>query len=538
MNSSDDSNSTSSDSDSEKINIKKRRQPDLDLIESIAKSAISDLIDKTISGDDISDYLDILPTTVSKHTSENDQPKRTFFALENTNDTTDPSNTNDPDDTNVVTPPPRPPLRIPTIPPSRKRKRESNPAIKELKELKDEIRSESTIDHDPELAIVSSNMSREFKKNALKLLLKTGTENMRSNNPSNDYQRIIKFISDLLAIPWGIYSEPPIHLQKGNGNILAVKEYISTQVNILNKKIYGMTTVKQELVEYLVDKISNPNPEGDVVGLVGDPGVGKTMIAKFIASFLSTKLYTINLGGQKDSLILKGHGRLYVDSTYGEISRAFISTNIMNPCIRIDEPDKISETHCKDIFGALIHAFDPETNKEWLDDYFAGFPIDISRATWIVSYNDPEIINKSLPIGSRMRIINIPGYSISDKIRIAKDYILPSLLKKSHIAEKDVIISDDCIKYMINTFTDPEPGVRNTKEIMKALVRKLQLLSVIGGETNKDHDDILKSVLKFDHTRKFHFPLKITKNILDDLFKDYKTDNTSGLSENTRSMYI
>lgn len=526
---------------------KKRKRQNLHSISLLASEAVSQLVN-TIASDDIEDYHDtVLPPVApvaqvpqlpeiqnKKSASDDDDTKKratsneSFFTA-----------TMSVDDTDEVKDTKK--RKLATF---RRRKKSNITDLAQslLLKIKQDIKTESELDEDLEISIANSNMPYEYKKKAIKILMKAGVDSARGgagggNPTSSDYQRAIKFTSDLLSIPWGKYAEIPISLN-GSGNNAAVRKYVANQIRKLNQQVYGMTSVKQELIEYLIAKISNPMSCGDVIGLVGDPGVGKTMIAKFIADFLSTKLYTINLGGQKDSHILKGHGRLYVDSIFGEISHAVIDTQVLNPCIRIDEPDKISETYSKDILGVLTHALDPETNDKWLDDYFSGFPIDLSRVTWIISYNDPEVINKDLPVGSRMRIIKVPNYTTDDKIRICKDYILPGYLKQFNIPREDIKISDDVVRYILETFSPHEKGVRNAKRTMQSLVRKIQLLNIIGlkddpddeDETGSDNDNrVIEAIVNFKDIHKPSFPLEITRELIGKLFANYKDDTDNSI---------
>lgn len=409
-----------------------------------------------------------------------------------------------------------------------------------LNEIKNSIRLESDGGEDLEIGIVTSKMPYEFKKKAIKIMMKAGFDQSRGGSTSSDFQRAVKFATDLLSIPWERYAPIPVSL---NDPAPKLKAYIGSQIQQLNRNVYGMKRVKQELLEYLVARIADPHGQGDVIGLAGEPGVGKTMIAKFIADFLSTKLYTINLGGQKDSHILKGHGRLYVDSTFGEVSHALIETGVMNPCIRIDEPDKISETYSKDILGVLTHALDPETNCAWIDDYFSGFPLDLRRVTWIVSYNDVETINKDLPVGSRIKIIHVPSYTLNDKVRICVDFILPKLLRDAGFSKNDVSVPDDTAHHIITKYSEKEHGVRSAKRAFQSLVRKIQLLKIIGAVEGTINDDdvelneTIASITQFDRNLKIAFPLTVSPEMVDKIFVNYSNPVDAELASVLLTMY-
>lgn len=526
---------------------KKKKKQDLETITILATTAVSQLINTTIPPDDINDYSSILPKeeakknetrrveVVQKHSlnekkSVSDDEKRSppsealkqFFAI--SIDDTDALNAK------------KKGMGMMNI---RRRRKQPSESQKLLAKIKEEIKTETDIDEDLEISVVNSRMPYDFKKKVIKILMKAGSDQARGTTTGSDYQRAIKFTSDLLSIPWEKYSEIPVSLK--DNEKFTIKKYIADQIQRLDKNVYGMEKVKQELVEYLITKISNPSSQGDVIGLVGAPGIGKTMIAKFIADFLSTKLYTINLGGQKDSHFLKGHGRLYVDSTYGVISQAVIETKVMNPCVRLDELDKISETHRDDIFGVLTHALDPESNDAWLDDYFSGFPINLKGVTWIISYNDPSIVHKDLPVGSRMKIINVPDYSIEDKIRICKDYILPDYLKEFDMTMNDIIISDQVVKYIIERYSPEEKGVRNAKRAIQSLVRKIQTLIIVGednSETSREEKkitDTIKNIIKMDSMEQPVFPLEISEKMVDKLFVNYKSEQVGG---SWQTMYL
>ena len=237
----------------------------------------------------------------------------------------------------------------------------------------------------------------------------------------------------------------------------------------------------------------------------GPTGVGKTTLCKKgLAKCLidedgnSRPFAFIPLGGSTNGSVLDGHGYTYVGSTWGKIVDSLIETQCMNPIIYIDELDKVSKTeHGKELIGILIHMTDPSQNDSFIDKYFSGIKIDISKCLIIFSYNDPNNIDKILL--DRIHRIKTKQLSRFDKIEIINNYMLPEILKSVGFNKKDLILNKENLVHIIDTYTN-EAGVRKLKEKLFEIVREINLKYLLG--------EIKK------------FPIKVTKQMIDDLFKN------------------
>lgn len=416
---------------------------------------------------------------------------------------------------------------------------------KEVNKIKEQIFREAQLFEDIEVRIIRSEMPFSYKVKAIQILQKASGANIDNGNMrnSNDYQRAYKFVNDLLSIPWNIYSEMGIAASDESKDI---RNFIIEKVKKLEQHIYGLRKVKGELIEFIAEIIKNPQKTHEVIGLWGEPGIGKTLIGELFAKCINKRFFRINMAGLKDASILKGHERTYVDSTYGQIAQALIDTKTMDPLIFIDEVDKPPQQHEQEIFGILTHLLDPETNKEWRDDYFREFPFDLSRVTWILSYNDPTNLH-AVAAGSRIRAIHVASPQLEEKIIIAEKYILPQFLDKFGFQNDDIIIPRDVLHYIIVKHTTPEAGLRNIKRTIKGIVRKINLIQLIGydnvnlkqiSENTQNSLTILDSVLEYDWKTKFTFPIKLTIPLVDELLRNFKENDNFTLPQNVSDMYV
>lgn len=268
----------------------------------------------------------------------------------------------------------------------------------------------------------------------------------------------------------------------------------------LNKKLYGMQSVKEKILSFLSLKLRNPNMKQCSLGLVGPPGVGKTLICRTIAEVLSFPFYQISFGGVSSPEFLKGHDYTYIGSHPGEIVKALSSMKYSNGIIFFDEFDKISQN--KTICDALLHITDPVQNNEYRDNFLSDITINLSNIWFIYSMNE---IPSDKALKDRIYYINIDGYSINDKVNIIRNYIIPSVCDEIELKTSDIIISDGMAKYIIEKSNDNNPGIRTIKRTMYNIITKIDFYSRYPGII---HNDIL-SVLKY--------PITVTKKIIDQI---------------------
>ena len=290
-----------------------------------------------------------------------------------------------------------------------------------------------------------------------------------------------------------------------NNNMKKITEYMSEVKSTLDKAVHGHDKAKKQ-IERIIGQWINGEQDGYCFGFEGPPGVGKTSLAKRGLSDclkddkgVSRPFAMIQMGGDSNGSTLHGHNYTYVGSTWGSIVQILIDKKCMNPIIFIDEVDKISRTeHGKEIVGILTHLLDPAQNDCFQDKYFTGIDLDLSKALFILSYNDVNAIDKILL--DRVHRIKFNSLSLEDKLIICKTHILPEVYKKMGL-EDIISFNDDVLKFIIEEYTT-EAGVRKLKEILFEIVGEINL-------------DVLKN------NNDYEFPIQISvDNVKNKYFKD------------------
>jgi ATP-dependent Lon protease len=268
------------------------------------------------------------------------------------------------------------------------------------------------------------------------------------------------------------------HIHTIDKGLKNIKDYMSNVSDVLNNSVYGHTKAKRQ-IERIIGQWINGDSTGYCFGFEGPPGVGKTSLAKKGISYClkdeegHTRPFSfIAMGGSTNSSTLDGHNYTYVGSTWGRIVDILMDTKIMNPIIFIDELDKVSKTeNGKEIIGILTHLVDQTQNDSFQDKYFNGINLNLSRALFIFSYNDAELIDRILL--DRIHRIKFEHLSLEDKLIITRKFILPEIYKKMGLVDM-IEISDAVIEFIINAYTS-EPGVRKLKELMFEIVGEINL---------------------------------------------------------------
>jgi endopeptidase La len=322
------------------------------------------------------------------------------------------------------------------------------------------------------------------------------------------------------------------------------KEYIITQCEIIENKfheisnyfedvkktlddsIYGHENAKKQ-IERVIGQWINGTHDGYCFGFEGSPGIGKTSMAKKGLSNclkdnngISRPFAMIQIGGDSNGSTLHGHNYTYLGSTWGSIVQILMDKQCMNPIIFIDEIDKISKTeHGKELIGILTHLLDPAQNDSFQDKYFNGIDIDLSKALFIVSYNDPELIDRVLL--DRIHRIKFDNLYLKDKLVITKNYLLPEIYKKMGLDDM-IQIDDDVIIYIIEHYTN-ESGVRKLKERLYEIISEINLIilkNTNSNNSNKSNTQTSTSAIKI--------PYEITiENVKTKFLKDtYKISYT------------
>ena len=228
------------------------------------------------------------------------------------------------------------------------------------------------------------------------------------------------YLDTCLELPWNVYSEDDIDLKR-------VAEF-------LDKNHYGLKKVKERFLEYLAVKKNAPDMKGQIICLLGPPGVGKTSIAKSVAEAIGKKYARVALGGVRDEAEIRGHRRTYVGSMPGRIINAMKQAGTMNPLIVLDEIDKLASDYKGDPTSALLEVLDSEQNNTFTDHYI-DLPFDLSDVMFVTTANDYSTI--PAPLRDRMEVIELPSYTLVEKINIAKKHLIPKQLKNCGLNAKD-----------------------------------------------------------------------------------------------------
>jgi ATP-dependent Lon protease len=289
---------------------------------------------------------------------------------------------------------------------------------------------------------------------------------------STEYYKCNHWINGFIRLPLGIYKNLPVSVEDGSEKCSA---FVSSVQKCMDAAIYGQDEAKLQILQFISGWIANPKSAGNVLSIHGPAGIGKTTLVKEgIAKALGRPFHFITLGGATDASYLDGHSYTYEGSTWGRIAEVLIQSQCMNPVIYFDELDKVSETpKGEEIINLLIHLTDGAQNDRFQDKYFTGIDLDLSRCLFIFSHNDDAKVNPILK--NRMYNIRVNGFNLKEKTIIAEQYLLPSALKDLNLFEK-VSLPTEVIKYIIESYTNGEPGVREMKRAIQTIASKINLL--------------------------------------------------------------
>jgi ATP-dependent Lon protease len=285
--------------------------------------------------------------------------------------------------------------------------------------------------------------------------IKEEISRFRKLSANNSESGVIRgYLETLLAMPWKKTS-------KDNTDILHAQE-------ILDEDHYGLTKVKERVLECLAVRKLKTDGASPIICLVGPPGTGKTSIAKSVARALGRKYVRICLGGVRDEAELRGHRRTYVGAMPGRIAVALKNAKVKNPLILFDEVDKLASDGRGDPSAALLEILDPEQNKHFSDHYIE-LPLDLSQVFFICTANSTEPIPR--PLLDRMEVIELSGYTENEKFHIAKDHLWKKQMEANGIKKSQMTITDKALRRLILNYTR-EAGVRGLERKIAALCRK------------------------------------------------------------------
>lgn len=301
-------------------------------------------------------------------------------------------------------------------------------------------------------------------------IMKTYTTLTTSRSPE---KKLKAWFEALITVPFGKFKG--INLSDINPD--KITTFLNNLTTVMDSAIYGHDEAKRQIVQMMGQQIRNPLAKGNMLGIYGPPGNGKTSLVKEgIAKAMDKPFIFISLGGATDSSFLEGHSYTYEGSIYGRILNGLISSCCMDPIIYFDELDKIGKNSKGDeITNILIALTDSSQNSHFRDKYFHGIDIDLSRTTMIFSYNDPSNVNPILL--DRITTVETKFLMVSQKIHIAQNYLLRNMMKDMGLQDKDVIIDDDTLRFMIDNWTH-EGGVRKLKSLLYSIVREINIANL------------------------------------------------------------
>ena len=310
-----------------------------------------------------------------------------------------------------------------------------NPVQQEINELREKANGKKW----------SKEVQKTFSKELDKL--------ERMNPSGAEYGVQINYCQLLIDLPWGEYTNDKFKLNKVQ--------------RILDRDHFGLDKVKERIVEYLSVLKLKGDMKSPILCLYGPPGVGKTSLGKSIAEAIGRKYVRMSLGGLHDEAEIRGHRKTYIGAMPGKVLGNLKKAGTSNPVFVLDEIDKVGKSGHGDPSSALLEVLDPEQNDSFQDN-FVEIEYDLSKVLFIATANDLSTIHPALR--DRMEIIPINGYTIEEKVQIAKKHLVPKLIKEHGITKNDINLSQKIIEKVITSYTN-ESGVRGLEKKMAKLVR-------------------------------------------------------------------
>lgn len=315
--------------------------------------------------------------------------------------------------------------------------------------------------------IYDLNLSEESTEKLIK-----EAERLSKMPPSSQESAIIRnYLDNVIELPWNKSTKSKINIPKAQA--------------VLDKDHYGLKKIKERILESIAVHALVQEVTGQIICLVGPPGVGKTSIGKSIAKALGRKYVRISLGGVRDESDIRGHRKTYLGSMPGRIIAALKQAGSNNPVILLDEIDKMSNDYKGDPSSAMLEVLDSEQNKEFRDHYIE-IPFDLSKALFITTANTTQTI--PAPLLDRMEIIELTSYTREEKFNIAKNYLVPKQIKKHGLKASQMKVSDNAVYTLIDAYTK-EAGVRTLERTVASLCRKTVKIVVEGSAKKVSFDE-------------------------------------------------
>ncbi|MGE4231891.1 MAG: endopeptidase La [Bacteriovoracia bacterium] len=311
--------------------------------------------------------------------------------------------------------------------------------------------------------IETMKLSEEARKVAKEELRKL---EMTSEN-SPEYNVIRNYLDWMLDLPWGIVTKDNLDLKQAR--------------KILDEDHYGIAKVKDRILEYLAVRKLNPEAKSSILCLVGPPGVGKTSLGKSIARAMGRNFFRFSLGGMRDEAEIKGHRRTYIGAMPGKLLNAMKRSASQNPVLLLDEVDKLGMSFQGDPASALLEVLDPEQNQSFLDHYL-DVPFDLSKVMFVLTANSLSSIPE--PLLDRMEIIEMTGYTLEEKEKIAVTHVIPKELKNHGLTKEQLQFPKETLHRIMLDYCR-EPGMRSAQKMIATICRKVATKIVESNSKNK-----------------------------------------------------
>ena len=286
----------------------------------------------------------------------------------------------------------------------------------------------------------------------------------RTNSMSPEYPMLMNYVELLVDLPWGEYS-------KDNFDLIKAKK-------VLDADHFGLEKVKERIIEYLAVLKMKGDMKAPILCLYGPPGVGKTSLGRSIAKALGRKYVRMALGGLRDEAEIRGHRKTYIGAMPGKVIQNIKKAGSSNPVFILDEIDKVGADHRGDPSSALLEVLDPEQNNSFLDNYME-VEYDLSRVMFVATANNLDTIHPALR--DRMEIIEVSGYTMEEKVQIAKKHLLPKQKAEHGLDKIAFTMTDAAIQKVVEGYTR-ESGVRKLEQEIGRVVRKMTKSIAIGEE--------------------------------------------------------